>query len=168
MFQESESRIKSMALIHEQLYQSEKLAHIDFAEYVTRLTNHLSRSYNSRHIGLHLNIEQLFLTVETAIPCGLIINELVTNAFKYAFPNRQTGQIEVRMEADEQNQLTLSGKDNGIGFPKEINTRRPKSLGLTLVTTLTKQLHGTIDVRSEGGTEFELTFSDPSAKKGER
>jgi two-component sensor histidine kinase len=119
------------------------------------------------------------LTIETAIPCGLIINELVTNAMKYAFPEKlgspnRTGQIEIEMQAGDDNQLTLSVRDNGVGFPKDVNFRRTRSLGLTLVTTLVKQLKGTIELQSEandtlpssvraaseGGTEFLITFSE--------
>jgi len=138
------------------------------AEYIERLTNHLSRSWRANHVSLQLKIEPLFLTIETAIPCGLIINELLTNAMKYAFPAqlgrpKRAAKILVQMQAGEDNQLTLSVKDNGVGFPKEINFRRPKSLGLTLVTTLVKQLKGTIELRNEAGTEFEIRFPDSTA-----
>jgi PAS domain S-box-containing protein len=164
MFKESQNRVKSMALIHEELYQSHDLAHIDLAAYIERLTNHLLRSWGANKISLQLKIDTLFLTIETAIPCGLIINELVTNAMKYAFPaGGEGGQILVQMQAGEDNQLRLSVKDNGVGFPKEVNFRRPRSLGLTLVTTLVKQLKGTIELLCSDGTEFIIRFNDSTS-----
>jgi PAS domain S-box-containing protein len=165
MFKDSQNRVKSMALIHEQLYQTDNLARIDLAEYIERLSNHLSRSWRANHISLQLKIDPLFLTIETAIPCGLIINELLTNAMKYAFPGGEGGQIWVQMQAGEDNQLTLSVKDNGVGFPKEINFRRPRSLGLTLVTTLVKQLKGTIELRSEANGTLPSEGNDARTEK---
>lgn len=164
MFQESQQRVKSIALIHEQLYQTENLARIDFADYVEKLTTQLSRSYKQGHVQLAVNIPTLPLTVEKAIPCGLMINELVTNAFKYAFPDGQAGTIAIAMQLTQEGQLTLTVKDNGVGFPTDLNWQRPKSLGLTLVKTLVKQLHGTIELRSEAGTEFKIIFTDNTVK----
>jgi PAS domain S-box-containing protein len=188
MFKDSQNRVKSMALIHEQLYQTDNLARIDLVEYIERLTNHLSRSWRANHVSLQLDIEALFLTIETAIPCGLIINELVTNAMKYAFPAQEgrhqlAGKIWVTIQPSDNHHLTLSVRDNGVGFPADINFRRPRSLGLTLVTTLVKQIKGTIELQgegrggerhpvtgtaplpSEGGTEFKIRFPDNSMKR---
>lgn len=164
MFKESQNRVKSMALIHEELYQSNDLAHIDFSEYIARLTNHLLRSYGARHIQLHQTIEPLFLTLDRAISCGLIINELLTNAMKYAFPAQsyvdQLATIWIEMFQCDKKHLLLSVRDNGIGMPQDFNIERGRvdSLGLTLVMTLTKQLKGTIEVKSEGGTTFWIKF----------
>ena len=162
LFKESQQRIRSMALIHEQLYQSSDLARIDFAEYVERLTNHLLRSYGARagNVALHMNVAPVLLSIETAIPCGLIINELVSNAFKHAFPNGRSGQIWITLQRTEAQQLTLQIKDNGVGFPPEIDFRRTPSLGLTLVNTLVKQVRGIIDLQRESHTEFMITFRD--------
>lgn len=166
LFKESQSRVKSMALVHERLYQSKDLARIDFADYVESLTHHLLRSYGARLSGVetHIDIAPISLSLETAIPCGLIINELVSNAFKHAFSKGQVGQIWIELHPIENRQVILRIKDNGGGFPPEIDFRRTTSLGLTLVNTLVRQLKGTIEVRSESGTEFNILFSDPAAK----
>ena len=160
LFKESQHRIRSMALIHERLYQSEDLAQIDFVEYVESLTNYLLRSYTSRasQIQLRCDIAPLRLSVEAAIPCGLIINELVSNAFKHAFPDGESGEIQVRLERLTDGQLALSVRDNGIGLPADLNVRQTQSLGLTLVTTLVKQLNSTIELNSENGTAFRISF----------
>lgn len=164
MFKESQNRVKSMALIHEELYHSNDLAHIDVTEYIARLTNHLLRSYGAGHIQLELSIEPLFLTLDSAISCGLIINELVTNAMKYAFSAdsfvAQLPTIWIEMFQCDKKQLLLSVRDNGHGMPQDFNIQRGRvdSLGLTLVMTLTKQLKGTIEVKSENGTTFWIKF----------
>ena len=161
VFKESQQRVKSMALIHEQLYQSTDLAQIDFVEYVARLTDHLLRSYATQasSVALHVDIDPLFLSVETAIPCGLIINELITNAFKHAFPNGKSGEIYVGLQRLADGQLTLSIRDNGVGLPADLDIRQIQSLGLTLMTTLVRQLNGTVDIHNNGGAEFRVTFT---------
>ncbi|MEK7728690.1 MAG: histidine kinase dimerization/phosphoacceptor domain -containing protein [candidate division KSB1 bacterium] len=160
MFTESMNRIKSMALIHEKLYQSKDFAKIDFAEYVRNLTNHLYRSYviNSNLIKFEIHVEDVSLNVDTAIPCGLMLNELVSNSLKYAFPNGRTGEISIRLFRQEGNQLILLVKDNGVGLPKDIDFKSSKSLGLKLVNILTQQLRGDLNYHSENGTEFRLAF----------
>jgi two-component sensor histidine kinase len=161
MFTESQNRIKSMALIHEKLYQSKDLARIDFAEYVRNLANHLYRSYvvNANLISLKLNIENIHLNVDTAIPCGLMLNELVSNALKYAFPHGQKGEIGISLLRQNGEQLVLVVKDNGVGLPQDFDIKNSKSLGLKLVNILTKQLKGDLNYHGEGGTEFRLAFS---------
>jgi two-component sensor histidine kinase len=160
LFQESRQRVRSMALIHEQLYQSQDLGRIDFAEYIESLTHHLWRSHGASHVTLQLDIAPLLLSIEGAIPCGLIINELVSNAFKHVFPNGHTGEIWVELRSSESGQVTLIVKDNGVGLPPDFDLYHCTSLGLTLVNTLIKQqLKGTIEMRQQTrGTEFELTF----------
>jgi PAS domain S-box-containing protein len=164
ILQESQNRIKSMALIHERLYRSNDLARINFAEYVEDLIHHLLRSYGNLtgRVSLQHYIAPVSLSIETAIPCGLIINELVSNALKYAFPQGRAGVIEVELQVSDQRQLLLTVKDNGIGLPTGIDFRRVKSLGLTLVMTLVKQLKGNIEFHSQSGTEFEIAFTDPN------
>ena len=164
LFKESQDRIKSMALIHEQLYQVPDLARIDFVNYVESLTSHLLRSYGAKegNIVLHLDIAPLYLSIETAIPCGLIINELVSNAFKHAFPNGQAGQIWVTtLHKAETEQLTLQIKDNGVGLPANIDLQQPRSLGMTLVMTLVKQINGMIEWQNDHGLKFRITFKNP-------
>ena len=164
IFTESQQRIKSMALIHERLYQSSDLARIDFAEYIESLTNHLVRLYRTKagNATLSLDIAPLFLSLETAIPCGLIINELVSNAFKHAFPKGQAGKISIELQPTVQGELILSVQDNGVGLPEEIDLQRTNTLGLTLVLTLVNQLKGTITQTNKQGSEFQITFTDPT------
>jgi PAS domain S-box-containing protein len=159
LFNESQNRVRSMALIHEQLYRSNDLSHIDFGTYVRTLTGQVARSYESKaNINLVVEADGIALGVDAGIPCGLIINELVSNAFKHAFRGRDSGTIQVRMY-HEDDRIVLRVRDDGVGFPKEVDFHNTESLGMQLVTTLTDQLDGTIELVSEGqGTEFVITF----------
>lgn len=158
IFKESRNRVKSMALIHEKLYLSKDLARIDFAEYVRHLTTHLLRSYgaNARAVRLSIDIEKILLDIDTAIPCGLIVNELVTNSLKYAFPPGVEGEIQITMHQESDGQLALVVRDNGAGLPPNFNFNNTGSLGLQLVSTLTDQLEGTIQLNRTGGTTFKI------------
>ena len=161
MMQESRSRIRSMALVHEQLYQSENLARIDFSDYVRSLMSYLLQVYRQmvRDVTLDVNVAGVALSIETAVPLGLIIHELVSNALKHAFPNGRSGQIRVHLLSGENDQIGLTVQDNGIGFPKEMVFRRSPSFGMAIITTLVDQLRGEIEVHSQAqsGTRFELT-----------
>ncbi|HED06480.1 MAG TPA: PAS domain S-box protein, partial [Ignavibacteria bacterium] len=152
IFRESQTRVKTMALIHEKLYRSKDLNKIEFAEYIRTLVNDLFTSYNTDASKIHLKskIEGIFLGVDTAILCGLIINELISNSLKHAFPNGKKGEIFIGLSKDAGNRFILIVKDNGIGFPKEIDFRNTESLGLQLVTTLTDQLGGTVELNKNG------------------
>ncbi len=169
IFRESNSRIKSMALVHEELYRSRDLAQIDFAQYVGMLTSHLFRSFGvgPGGIKLKIDIEDIPLSIETAVPCGLMVNELVSNALKYAFPGReafdgrpgeQEPEINVSLVRGTADEMVLSVGDNGIGFPPDVDFRRTESLGLQLVSTLTTQLGGTVELDGGRGTRFEIRF----------
>lgn len=164
LFLECQNRVKSMALIHEKLYQSQDLARIDFADYLRNLMNHLFRSYSGRSdISLNIEVSDVRLGVDTGIPCGLIVNELVSNALKHAFPDGRSGQITVSLQRTN-GTYVLSVKDDGVGFPKDVDFRNTPSLGLQLVNTLTTQLEGEVELISNGqGTEFRITFSAESA-----
>lgn len=162
VFRESCNRVRSMALIHEQLYQSQNCARINFSDYIQQLTNYLFQSY-SMHLGeilLKLDIEEVTLNINTAIPCGLIISELVSNCLKYAFPRENNGLIQISLRSDRDKHLTLIVKDNGIGFPVNFDLKNVKSLGLQLVNVLTNQLEGTLELNHGSGTEFKITFSE--------
>ncbi len=161
LFRDSQDRVKSMALVHEQLYQSKDLAKIDFADYIEHLTTYLFRSYgvNSEVITLQINVKDISLHVDTAIPAGLIVTELVSNALKYAFPAGQKGHIRIACRAATDGQVALMVSDNGVGLSKEMDFRKTDSLGLQLVCTLTDQLKGTIELDRNGGTAFTLTFA---------
>jgi len=155
---ESQNRIRSMALIHERLYQSGNLARIDFAEYTRSLVGFLARSYGVPGVQVQVNVQNIDLPVNTAIPCGLIINELVSNALKYAFPNERGGEVEIRVEAAPEGTAVVSVRDDGIGLPHELDYQNTATLGLQLVNTLTKQLNGTIGLIRDRGTTFSITF----------
>jgi two-component sensor histidine kinase len=161
IFKESQHRVRSMALIHEKLYRSEGLARIDFAEYIRDLSAYLLRSQNAhgRGIGLNIEADDVFLAIDKAVPCGLILNELVSNSLKHAFPNGQTGEIRIELRTDQKQQLILKVGDSGIGFPEDIDFCNTTSLGLQLVNTLVNQLDGTIELSRNNGTEFKIRFS---------
>ena len=159
-FRDSQSRVKAMSLVHERLYQSSDLAQIDFAGYVRDVTNHLLRSYqNGRHpVRLKVDVEAVSLNIDTAIPCALIINELVSNSLKYAFPNGRDGEIQVSMSHIDANDLNLRISDNGIGFSENVFWGSTDSLGLQLVRNLTDQLNGSIQCQLSKGAQFDIRF----------
>ncbi len=167
---ESQNRIRSMALIHEKLYQSNNLARVDFADYLNSLTRNLFDSYNvnPHAIALNLQVNNVDLNLDTAIACGLLINELVSNALKHGFPHREAtedaemmGEITIVFSQVSQGTLFLEVKDNGVGLPKEVNIGETNSLGLRLVRALTRQLRGQLEIQNQGGTVFHLTFPQP-------
>ena len=161
MFTESQNRVRSMALIHEKLYQSKDMANIDFSEYVQSLTTYLFHSYGVKAgtISMNLSIDNVLLGVDKAIPCGLIINELVSNSLKYAFPNGNKGEINIQLYSDNDNHVIMNIDDNGVGIPEDIDFQKTKTLGLQLVNILTRQLKGTIKLDHEEGTRFEIVFA---------
>jgi PAS domain S-box-containing protein len=163
---ESQSRIKSIALIHEKLYRSNDLEKLDFTEYVRDLLTDLIRTYKvQQSVAVHTSIEGTRLGIDTAIPCGLILNELVSNAFKHAFPPGTPGAVWIDLQPAQDKKYVLTVRDNGAGLPKDFDWRKSKSLGLKLVTDLTKQLDGTVEVRSDGGTTFSITFAELQYKE---
>lgn len=163
MFKESRNRIRSMTLIHEKLYRSKDLANLDVAEYIQNLSSNLFRSYSAGRVNLKTQVDDILLGIDTAIPCGLIINELVSNSLKHAFPDKQ-GEILVNLHRDD-GKFTLTVSDNGVGFPEHVDFRNTDSLGLQLVCTLTDQLDGAIELNRTGGTEFKITFGEIKYKE---
>lgn len=160
ILKESQNRIKSMAFIHESLYQTNDFSQINFSEYVVNLSKNLVHSYlvNNELIELRLDINKVSLNLDLSIPCGLIINELVSNALKYAFENQQEkGYILIKLKTDE-NYVYLTIADNGKGLPKNLDFRNTESLGLQLVTTLVEQINGTIELEKTKGTSYKITF----------
>ena len=161
LLKESQNRVKSMAMIHEKLYQSADLTQINFVDYIQSLVSNLLYSYNikSDHIKPILEVDDVNLNIETAVPCGLIISELVSNSLKYAFPDGMKGEIFVSLKVvDEWYELTI--RDNGIGLPDEFDLEKIDSLGLLLVTSLTEQIDGKITIKSIKGTEFKIRFKE--------
>ncbi len=163
MFQESETRIRSMALIHEQLYQSEHIAQIDFAKYVSELTRNLQRSYDpeTRRISLHIDVDAIRLSMDEAIPCGLLINELVSNAMKHAFPSGRHGAISITFKKTDAHHI-LTVYDNGVGLSNPAALNTGQTLGFQLVPALVKQLHGELHVKTGEGVRITVSFPESS------
>lgn len=160
---DSQSRIRSMAFIHEHLYQSKDLSRIDFVEYIKDLIGALLQSYSETgaRVSLKLEVEPVFLGVGTALPCGLIINELVSNCLKHAFSDGRNGEIRISLSSVRPHGYRLVVSDDGMGLPKNVNYRKSDSLGLRLVTNLTElQLHGSLEVDTGQGTNVAIEFQD--------
>jgi len=156
-----------MALIHEQLYQSDSLARIDIQTYVENLVANLFQSFglSNNLIEISLNIDPIFLNIETAIPCGLIINELVSNSLKYAFPPSRKGKIKIDFCEIVPQQFHLSIQDNGSGFPADFDVENTETLGLRLVKMLANQLDAEIAIESHSGICCTLLFKQLSYKR---
>ena len=160
IFGESRNRVHTIALVHEKLYGSSDLSQIQFEEYVQTLVSNLCQSLDAaeRDISPIVEIRGIRLPVDLAIPCGLIINELVTNSLKHAFPNKRGGRIEVVLRRDGPDRLELMVRDDGIGLPSGLDPRKAPSFGLDLVYTLAEQLRAIVDVRRDPGTAFSFVF----------
>jgi len=151
-------------MVHERLYRSQNLASIDFGEHVRDLANMLAGSYRQAAVQIQVftEAESVSLQLETAIPAGLIVNELVSNALKHAFPDGRRGTLKVSLHSPTPGQLLLSVQDDGVGFPPGFDWDQARSLGLRMVHDLARQIRGTLEIRQNGGTTFALTF--PIAK----
>jgi two-component sensor histidine kinase len=157
---EAQNRIRTLALIHERLYASRDMAGVDMADYLGLLVNRLASTYEqpARRVRVRVEVEKLSLDIDTAIPCGLIVNELVSNALKHAFPDGREGAVRVRLGRTENGWYRLSVEDNGVGFPEGLDFSKTKTLGCQIVTNLSAQLGGTIAVDRVGGTKIILQF----------
>jgi two-component sensor histidine kinase len=162
MLMESRNRIRSMALVHEKLYQTADLSRINFAQYIRSLVNYLLSVYgvNPDRVRFKANVEDVFLSIDTAVPCGLIVNELVSNSLKHAFPEHREGEIRIDLRPEANGQFVLIISDNGVGLPEELDYHGQESLGLQLINTLVDQLEGTIQVGGHAGTTITVTFSE--------
>lgn len=160
LFRECQNRVKTMSLVHEKLYQSDNLSMINFSIYVQELVNQLILSYNAdrKKIRTEINIEAIYFNIETAIPLAQIINELVSNAIKYAFPERNSGVILVAMKGNKSEGYRLIIEDNGIGIPETIDIRHSKTLGLNLVHELTRSLKADLLLERNHGTRISIFF----------
>ncbi|HXD91973.1 MAG TPA: histidine kinase dimerization/phosphoacceptor domain -containing protein, partial [Bacteroidia bacterium] len=160
ILRECQNRIKTMAFIHESLYQTKDFSQINFSEYITNLVKNLFYSYdaNQQKIKANFDVDTIFLNLDTSIPCGLIVNELVSNAFKYAFADGSQGFITVKLKDIGNNKIKMLVADNGKGIPASIDFKNTESLGLQLVNILTEQINGTITLDKTNGTSFEIIF----------
>jgi PAS domain S-box-containing protein len=156
---ESQNRIRSMSYIHESLYQTKDFSSINFADYITNLVQNLVHSYQLYHdkVDLKFKVGPVKLALDQAIPCGLILNELVSNALKYAYPGDSKGQIVIEV-SEENNKIHLGVQDFGVGLPEGFKIENSESLGLSLVYTLVDQLDGELNLKRLGGTKFLITF----------
>jgi PAS domain S-box-containing protein len=161
VLKESQNRVRSMAIIHEKLYKSKDLMHINFIDYIQSLVFNLFNAYNVEQTQIRpiLKIEDISLNIETAVPCGLIISELISNSLKYAFPNKMNGEIVISLKSGkEYYQLCIS--DNGIGLPDDISFNNIRTLGLLLVNSLTEQIDGKVTIHRENGTQYNIIFKE--------
>ncbi len=167
MFKESQRRIRSMALIHERLYQSSDLSRIEFSQYLRNLTTHLFHSYqvDASRVQLKLEAEEVHLNINTAIPCGLIVNELVSNALKHGFPEGRKGELEIGLSAVPEDGYVLKIKNDGVGFPEGLDFRKTETLGMQIINTLVEQIGGRLELSREKGTAFRLEFNELPEKK---
>jgi len=158
---ESQNRVKSMVMIHEKLYKSEDLATFNYGEYIKDLTAFLFRSYSldSSRIRLELDVGDIMLDTDTAVHCGLIINELVSNSMKHAFPDESAGCISISFNNDGSDNYSLIVKDDGVGIKDNALAENKGTLGMQLIETLTDQLDGNIDISNDNGTSFKIQFS---------
>jgi two-component sensor histidine kinase len=167
---ETRDRVRGIALLHETLYRSESFAQLDFTAYVSRLCEQITKSAGlepMRRVRIQTELAEVNLNLEQAVPCGLLLNELVTNALKHAFPGNRTGQVSVVLnpvapenpEVDPDGTVRLVVRDDGVGLPDGFDARQTPSLGMRLVATLTDQLNGQWQIRQEGaGTTHEVSF----------
>jgi two-component sensor histidine kinase len=160
LFQASQERLHSMALVHDLLQQADNVARINLAQYAARLIEELARTYaiDPARITLETALEDAWVGLDTATPCGLLLHELLTNCFKHAFSDGQTGRVRVELRATAEQTLMLQVGDTGCGFPDDLDFRATGSLGLQLVCTLADQLQGTITLERAEGTHFLITF----------
>lgn len=157
-YADSIRRIRSMAMVHENLYRSDDLSQINFQEYLLTMTRELGRSLHRDGIELRVDAENITLGIDTAVPCGLIVNELVSNALKHAFPKRDNGIVVVTFKRLNESTLLLEVHDNGIGFPRGSDFRSMSSMGMSIIRTLTDQISGTIKLDSSAGTRFSIVY----------
>ncbi|MGR3304153.1 MAG: ammonium transporter [Candidatus Scalindua sp.] len=168
MAKESQNRIKAMALIHEKLYRSKDFANVEFSDYIKDLVNDLFASYkvSSSRIALKLDIENISLGIDTAIPTGLIVNELVSNSLKYAFPEGKDGEIRISLRSLNDGEKELIVSDNGVGLPESLDIKKAESLGLRMIINLTERsLHGHVNINKSNGTEFQIIFKEKEYKE---
>jgi two-component sensor histidine kinase len=164
MFKDTGSRIKSMALVHQKLYQAKNLSRIDLKDYIEDLAGMIMKSQSKKPgaVALKMDMESVFVSIDSAVPCGLIMNELISNALKHAFPGEREGEIRVILRHNADGEIEMGVDDNGEGLREGLDIRQCESLGLELVVQLTEhQLQGQLEVRREKGAQFGIRFREP-------
>lgn len=157
ILQESQSRIHSIAMIHEKLYRSDTLSRIELKNYIGDLVSTIQDTYGKKNIDIKIHADEIYLNITQAIPCALILNELIVNAFKHAFKDLEKGRILIRM-TKAASSIKLSVEDNGIGLPDNFNVKSQNSLGMTLIKTLIRQINAEFNILQEDGTKFTIQF----------
>lgn len=160
IFLSNHNRIRSIALIHQKLYQSKNLSQIDFSQYIEQLVKEIFSIYLYKKAGIELTMEcaDIKMGIETAFPCGLLISEIITNSIKHAFPDNKEGMITIQLSKGLTNDYLLVVGDNGIGMPKELDLSNPQTMGLQLIMTLAEQLDASIEIQRDTGTEYRFSF----------
>ena len=160
MIKDSQSRARSMAVLHEKLYNSSDLKRINFGEYIESITEYLFNTYSTNnHVSLKMDVEYLMLDINTCLPLGLIVNELVSNSLKYAFPKGMNGCVTVRFHKSPENYI-LEVEDDGVGLPEDMDIEQADSMGMKLVSNFTKQLNGEMELIMKNGTCFRIKFNE--------
>jgi len=163
VLEDVQDKIHAMALVHQKLYESRNLSSIDLKEYINDLAAHLVQSYQvqSNGITLELDTDSVFVLIDTAIPCGLILSELISNVFKHAFPGDRTGRITIQLHRVDDETITLQVSDNGVGVPSNFDVRNSNSLGLqTVVGIIEHQLRGEMTLETGHGVGWQIRFKD--------
>jgi two-component sensor histidine kinase len=157
-------RVRTMSLVHEQLYQSQEISTIPFDNYLHRLAHIISSSYNNERIRMETDISPCTVAIETALPLGLIINELITNAYKYAFPGDRKGVIRVRLFQASEDKFNIVISDNGVGLPPDFTMKTTHSMGSQIVGILIEQIEASLTVTGNDGACFQILFSPAQEK----
>lgn len=167
LFRDSEDRVKSIALIHEKLYRTEDFSQIEFGQYLRELASGLFSAYgvNQAKISLRFDMDEVYLSIDSATPCGLLMNELISNSLKHAFDGMDEGEVDITLRSNPDGSVTVAVRDSGVGYPEGLEFERGGSLGLELVRTLTAQLGGSIEYNSSPGAETRITFTDRARGK---
>ena len=170
MFRQSQDRVRSMAMIHERLYRSKDMAKVNFTEYIESLTTHLFSTHlvDTSRIQLAVDVHGIKLAIDAAIPCGLILNELISNCLKHAFRGRTQGRIRIDMHPVNEHEILLSVSDDGVGLPPGIEPQSGETFGMQLIADLVDQLHGSVQVDRDAGTTVRIVFPSGEAHPAQR
>jgi two-component sensor histidine kinase len=159
-FLDTQARVQSISLIHEMLYHATDLSSIKFQEYLNKLVRSIASSYKESRIEIDLNVPSVNMDLNNMLPLGLIITELVTNSYKYAFPGNRSGRILIELSCLDNNDFILTVKDDGIGIPGDFDINRSDSFGMKIVTSLVGQIGGKLEINRDGGSAFVISFRD--------